>query len=88
MIYQNNFVLLQPIMKIPAKISEAARELIAMFGEKLAYIGEHEGSAVYQFKFPDNQEVGFPVLYLLKDDKVTEINGPETFKILDLLIKD
>jgi len=70
-------------MKIPAKISQAAHELIAMYGDKLAHLGEFEGSAVYQFEFPDDVKVGFPVLFLLKDDKVTEINGPETFDILD-----
>ena len=75
-------------MKIPAKISKAARELIAMYGEHLAYLGEHDGSAVYQFKFPDGVHVGFPVLYLLKDDKVTELNGPESFDILDLFNED
>lgn len=75
-------------MKIPAKISQAARELIAMYGENLAYLGEHEGSAVYQFKFPEGTCTGYPVLYLLKDDKVTELNGPEVFDILDLFVED
>ena len=75
-------------MKVPAKISEAARELIAMYGENLAYLGEHDGSAVYQFKFPEGIDTGFPILFLWKDDKVTEINGPETFDILDLFDED
>lgn len=75
-------------MKIPAKISEAARELIAMYGENLAYLGEHDGSAVYQFKFPDDVDTGFPILYLLKDDKVTEVSGFEALKIIGLFVKD
>lgn len=68
--------------KIPDKISQAAHELIAMYGNKLALLGEFDGSSVYQFKFPDDMKVGFPVLFFMKDNNVTEVTG---FEALDFL---
>lgn len=70
------------MVKIPDIISQAAHELIAKYGNKLALLGEFDGSSVYQFKFPNDEKVGFPVLFFLKDDNVTEVTG---FEALDFL---
>lgn len=69
--------------KIPEQIVNAAQDLVGRFGNKLAFIGKQEGNSVYQFRFPDDVNTGFPILFLLKDDKVTEVNGFDALDILD-----
>lgn len=75
-------------MQVPTKISQAAHNLIAIYGDKLAYLGEFESSAVYQFQFPDGVDVGFPMLYLLKDDKVTAVSDFKALGIVASLVED
>lgn len=69
---------------IPIEVISAANELIQMFGSNLIYQGRHENQDVYQFIFPEDQEIGFPHIFLHKDgsSKVKAVTGPEAFDLL------
>ena len=73
---------------IPAQVKKAAAELIEVYGDSIVYIGEYSGSEVYLFQFPEDSSTGFPFVYLLGDNKVTEVSGGIALDIIDLLIKD
>lgn len=73
---------------IPAQVKKAAAELIEAYGDSIAYIGEYSGSEAYLFQFPEDSSTGFPFVYLLSDNKVTEVSGNIALDIIDLLIKD
>ena len=85
---KKNSIFAVDYMNVPTKISQAAHKLIEIYGNKLAYLGEFESSAVYQFKFPNGVDVGFPILYLMKDNKVKEVSDFEALAIITSLVKD
>ena len=75
-------------MNIPAKVKEAAQELIAMYGSHLKHLGKSDGADFYMFKFPDDEDTGFPVVYILKDDKVDVVTDTPALYIIELLVED
>ena len=73
-------------MKIPEIIKELARELIEGYGEHFRYLGKIEtGHDAYTFDFPEEQEVGFPSVYLYDGHFAFEISGFEALHIIDEL---
>ncbi len=42
----------------------------------------------YYYHYPDDVSVGFPSVYLLKDDEMTEIGGFFALEILESFIED
>ena len=75
-------------MDIPSLVMKAASELRTMYGEHLEYLGEFQGAQAYYYRFPDDVDVGFPSVYLLKDEELTEIGGFFAMEILDSFIED
>ena len=73
---------------IPIQVKKAAAELIEAYGDSIVYIGEYSGCEAYLFQFPEDSSTGFPFVYLLGDNKVTEVSGGIALDIIDLLIKD
>ena len=73
---------------IPDIVKKAAAELIEAYGDSIVYIGEYSGCEAYLFQFPEDISTGFPFVYLLGDNKVTEVSGGIALDIIDLLIKD
>ncbi len=71
-------------MEIPSIIIKQAHELIEQYGMRIAYIGELENRKVFKFIFPDNQETGFPIVYLYDSisDSVDIVSGPQAFRVL------
>lgn len=68
------------------EVKLAASELIQMFGPNLIYAGQHKGHDVYRFAFPENQETGFPYVFVYKDGgEVTEITGHKAIELLKSL---
>ena len=76
------------IMEAPDIVKKAAKSLIDMYGDSLAYLGEHEGSQAFCFNFLEDASVGFPVVFLYKDKTVTEVNGFEALDIVSLFVED
>lgn len=72
-------------MEVPAQIKTAAKSLIDVYGSAFDYLGKYESKDAFLFHFPEDLCVGFPFLYLFKDDQVTEITGTEALNILDRL---
>lgn len=75
-------------MKTPAKIREAAQWLIDQYGDAICYLGKYKGADTYYFRFPDDIATGFPYVYLMKADKVTEITGFEAVEIIGSFVEN
>ena len=75
-------------MKIPSKVKQAAQYLIDMYGDHVEHLGQYQGAEAFYYQFPEDVAVGFPCVYLLKDDKLTEITGFEAVDIIGLFVKD
>ena len=75
-------------LNIPQSVLDAASELIAIYGAHFYHLGHYEGKEVYLYKFPEDSSTGFPFVYLLGNNKVTEVSGGIALDIIDLLIKD
>lgn len=73
---------------IPAKIIEAAKPLIDMYGVHFSYLGLYDGADAYVYEFPEDSETGFPFVYLLKDNSVTEVTEHIALHIIDSTLID
>lgn len=75
-------------MEIPQAVKRQARNLIEQYGFKADYIGECDGQQVFQFKLPNDQENGFPIVYLYNpnSDSVLEVSGMRALEILIQLL--
>ena len=74
-------------MKIPKAVIEEAHELIEGFGEHFRYLGKiTDGRDVYSFMFPDNQETGFPFIFLYDGHIASPISGYKALRIISKLI--
>jgi hypothetical protein len=71
-------------MEIPQAVIKQAQSLIEQYGDKIAYIGESEEHEIYQFRLPDDQENGFPIVYLYDAaaNSVEEVGGMRALEIL------
>ena len=50
-------------MNVPEKVKEAAKGLIAMYGSRFKHLGKSDDADFYMFKFPDDEDTGFPCVY-------------------------
>ena len=75
-------------MGIPQQIIDRAGHFIEEYGNRLEYLGDHEGQKAWLFRFPDDAAIGFPFLYLFKDGKAEELTGPMVFGFIDLYASD
>lgn len=73
---------------IPIPVLDAAKSLIDMYGENFSYLGMYDGAEAYVYEFPEDSCTGFPFVYLLKDNTVTEVSGYIALHIIDLSVKD
>lgn len=73
---------------IPELVKTAAKSLIDMYGDNFSYLGMYDGAEAYVYEFPEDSCTGFPFVYLLKDDIVTEVSGYIALHIIDLAAKD
>lgn len=71
-------------MEIPQAVRRQAQSLIEQYGDMIAYIGNSDGRQVFQFRLPDNQENGFPIVYLydIAGNSVEEVGGMRALEIL------
>jgi len=71
-------------MDIPKKVTDKAKDLIDVYGNRIKFIGEYEKKDTYQFKFPQNERTGFPYIYLYdkRTEIVEEITGIKALKIM------
>lgn len=70
------------IISVPAEVAIAAQGLIALFGPNLVPIGKFKDQDVYRFLFPDNDETGFPYVYLYDGKKAQEVTGLDALDII------
>ena len=70
-------------MKIPAEVMKAAKGLVDMFGPGFSYLGKKDGSDVYLFHLPADEETGFPFVFLYEEGKpVEKVTGTEALSII------
>lgn len=62
-------------MEVPKAIIEAAGEFVTQYGANFEYLGEYEGSDAWVFLFPEDENIGYPFVYLFKDGKADEVSG-------------
>lgn len=75
-------------MEIPVKVKQAAHYLVEMYGDHIEHLGNYRGAEAFYYRFSDNVDAGFPFVYLLKDDKITEITGFDALHLLRHFFKD
>lgn len=75
-------------MKVPEQIKNAAKSLIDLYGDAFDYLGKYKGKDAFLFRFPEDSNTGFPFIYLIKSEKVTEITGFEALDILNSLVEN
>lgn len=75
-------------MKVPEQIKKAAKSLIDLYGDAFDYLGKYKGKDAFLFRFPEDSNTGFPFIYLLNSDKVTETTGFEALEILDSFVEN
>lgn len=56
-------------MNIPESVIAAAEELVGLYGGNFVLIGKINGKEVYQFLLPEDEDTGFPILFLY--DQIT-----------------
>lgn len=73
---------------IPDKVIQAAASFIEQFGNRLEYLGKEKDAKYYVFSFPDDMCLGFPFIYCLQNNEVTEISGFSALDVLGRFVKD
>ena len=74
-------------MNIPTEVKEAAQGLIAMYGLHIQHLGQSDGFDFYMFKFPDEEESGYPYVYQYKEGEVLTIEGYAALETIRLFVK-
>ncbi len=74
-------------MNVPEKVKEAAKGLIAMYGSRFKHLGKSDDSDFYMFKFPDDEDTGFPCVYQYENGNVLTITGFAALDIIRLFVK-
>lgn len=70
---------------IPQPVVAEASFYIERFGNKLQYAGRAKGRDFYFFAFPDDMEVGAPLIIEYNGGKARQIEGKELFDTIRLL---
>jgi hypothetical protein len=73
---------------IPIAVLDAAKYLIDMYGVNFDYLGRYNDADTYVYRFPEGSATGFPFVYLLKDNSVTEVTDFIALHIIGLLVND
>lgn len=73
-------------MEVPQAVIKAAKGLVKMFGPSFEYLGEHNGSDVFMFAFPDGTFTCEPYLFLYskQSQSATQIAGGAAVELLSL----
>jgi len=74
--------------QIPDIVKEKAKYLIEECGVTIEYLGKYQGGDAYCTVFPNDDETGFPSVFLLKNGEVACIEGYDALEIISLFIKD
>ena len=69
-------------MQVPEAVIREAQPLIDMFGSHFEHLGDYEGQGAWLFIYPDNAEIGFPSVFLCKNNDAIEIGG---FMAVDII---
>ncbi len=74
------------VMNIPEAVVKEASYLIEHWGNRLEYLGKIEdGRDAFSFCFPDEEDTGFPEVYLYDGHLVMTITGFDALNITDEL---
>lgn len=70
-------------MEVPKEVLKAAAGLVEMYGPKFTLLGEREGQAVYLFNLPEDEETGFPFVFLHEEGRpALEVTGFDALEII------
>lgn len=75
-------------MDIPAKIQEAARYLVEMYGDHVEHLGQYQGAEAFYYHFPDDITAGYCPVYLYRGGEVEELTGPVAYSVLSSFIEN
>jgi len=85
-LYVSKLLYFCSIMNIPEAVVKEASYLIEHWGNRLEYLGKIEdGRDAFFFHFPDEEEGGFPDVYLYDGHLVMTITGFDALNIIDEL---
>ena len=81
MLFRNNDYLCD--METPKAIKRAAAWYLKNFPKaKLEHLGTYKDAEAYCVQMPDNTKTGFPPVFLLRGNKVTEISGEQSLEVI------
>lgn len=71
-------------MNVPELVILEAQKQIAITGGSLTYLGENEGMGYYALVFPEDEDNGFPCVYIynLSNETIIKTTG---FQALDII---
>lgn len=70
-------------MEVPKEVLKAAAGLVEMYGPKFTLLGEREGQAVYLFNLPEDEETGFPFVFLHEEGRpALKVTGFDALEII------
>ncbi|MBD5345467.1 MAG: hypothetical protein HDR90_10925 [Bacteroides sp.] len=75
-------------MEIPTKVKEAAQYLIDIYGDHVEHLGQYQGAEAFYYRFPEDVDAGFPVVYLLKGNELTEVSDFFALEIIGSFIEN
>ena len=75
-------------METPKAVIKAASSLIRLLdSDSFRFLGEYEGREAWLYVMPNKMYIGFPFVYLYssESEKVTEVTGEDSLRIISLL---
>lgn len=73
---------------VPQIVKDEAKELINSFAGQIKHLGKYEDADVYIFDFAEPVSIGFPEIYLVKDNKVETVSDFIALEIIDSLVEN
>lgn len=70
---------------IPNSVIKEAKYMIDIYGANLEYLGKYKRAEIYEFRFPENTETGYPLLYVFDSqcNVVTKVTGFDALEIIE-----
>ncbi|MCM1220889.1 MAG: hypothetical protein NC548_41025 [Lachnospiraceae bacterium] len=75
-------------MKTPSKVTDAARNLIEMYGDHVEHLGQYQGAEAFYYNYPEDVTAGYCPVYLYKDGEIDTLTGEVANNVLSSFIED
>ena len=75
-------------MIIPAKVTDAASELIKSYGNHVEYLGDFNGIQAFYYHYPHDITAGVCPVYLFDGTSVDEVTDDIALNIIQSFLED